>query len=57
MGHGAADLISEMALAVHNELTIDCVTETIHAHPTMAEAWLEASLIANDTPIHFPPKG
>ena len=57
VGHGAADLISEMALAVHNELTIDCVTETIHAHPTMAEAWLEASLIANDTPIHFPPRG
>ncbi|MCF7851999.1 MAG: dihydrolipoyl dehydrogenase [Simkaniaceae bacterium] len=56
IGHGAADLISEMALAVNNELTVDCVIETIHAHPTMAEAWLEASLIANDTPIHFPPK-
>ncbi|MDN3504972.1 MAG: dihydrolipoyl dehydrogenase [Rhabdochlamydiaceae bacterium] len=56
VGHGAADLISEMALAIQNELTVDCVIETIHAHPTMAEAWLEASLIANDTPIHFPPK-
>ena len=56
VGHGAADLISEMALAIQNELTIECVIETIHAHPTMAEAWLEASLIANDTPIHFPPK-
>ena len=57
VGHGAADLISEMALAIQNELTVDCVLETIHAHPTIAEAWLEASLIANDTPIHFPPKG
>lgn len=56
VGHGAADLISEMTLAIQNELTIDCVVETIHAHPTMAEAWLEAALIANDTPIHFPPK-
>jgi dihydrolipoamide dehydrogenase len=57
IGHGASDLISEMALAIQNELTLECVTQTIHAHPTMAEAWLEASLIASGTPIHFPPKG
>ena len=57
IGHGASDLISEMALAIQNELTLECVTQTIHAHPTMAEAWLEASLIASGMPIHFPPKG
>lgn len=56
VGHEAANLIAEMALVIHNELTIESVVETIHAHPTMAEAWLEAALIANETPVHMPPK-
>jgi len=56
VGHEASTLIAEMALAIANELTVDCVTDTIHAHPTVAESWLEATLIAGDTPIHFPPK-
>lgn len=54
IGHDAATLIAEMGLAIANELTVECLTETIHAHPTLAEAWLEAGLIANNTPIHFP---
>ncbi|HSW87407.1 MAG TPA: FAD-dependent oxidoreductase, partial [Rhabdochlamydiaceae bacterium] len=56
LGHDAATLIAEMALAIANELTVECVADTIHAHPTVAEAWMEAALLANDTPIHFPPK-
>lgn len=56
VGHEASTLIAEMALAIHNELTLECVFDTIHAHPTIAEAWMEAALMANDTPIHFPPK-
>lgn len=56
VGHDAASLIAEIALAMTNELTIDCLTETIHAHPTLPEAWLEAGLLAQNTPIHFPPK-
>jgi dihydrolipoamide dehydrogenase len=56
VGHEAATLIAEMGLAIANELTIECITDTIHAHPTVAEVWLEAALLANDTPIHFPPK-
>jgi dihydrolipoamide dehydrogenase len=56
VGHDAASLIAEIALAIANELTIDCLTETIHAHPTLPEAWLEAGLLAQNTPIHFPPK-
>lgn len=56
VGCDASNLIAEIALAIANELTVDCLTETIHAHPTMAEAWLEAALVANETPIHFPPK-
>ncbi|MFS8564484.1 MAG: dihydrolipoyl dehydrogenase [Rhabdochlamydiaceae bacterium] len=56
IGSEASVLIAEMALAISNELTLECVTDTIHAHPTLAEAWLEAALISNETPIHFPPK-
>lgn len=56
IGHEASNLIGEMALAIQNELTLESVMETIHAHPTIAEAWHEAALIANETPINFPPK-
>ncbi len=56
VGYGASSLIAEVALAIANELTLECLTETIHAHPTLPEAWLEAGLLAQETPIHFPPK-
>lgn len=56
VGHDASTLVAEMAVAIANELTVESVTETIHAHPTVAEVWLEAALIASDTPLHFPPK-
>jgi dihydrolipoamide dehydrogenase len=56
VGHDASTLIAEMALAIANELTVESISETIHAHPTVAEAWLEAALLAMDTPIHMPPK-
>lgn len=55
VGHEASALIAEMTLAIQNEMTLESITETIHAHPTIAESWLEASLIASGTPIHFPP--
>jgi dihydrolipoamide dehydrogenase len=56
IGHEASALIAQLTLAIRCELTIEDLADTIHAHPTVAEAWLEAALIANDTPIHFPPK-
>lgn len=56
IGYGASIMIGEMTLAINNELTLECILETIHAHPTVSEAWLEAALLANETPIHFPPK-
>lgn len=56
IGEGAASLIAEMALAIHNELTIECISDTVHAHPTLPEAWMEAAFLSTDTPIHFPPK-
>ncbi len=56
IGHDASNLIAEMALAIQNELTLDSVIGTIHAHPTVAESWLEAALLAADRPINFPPR-
>lgn len=56
VGSDASTLIAEMGLAIANELTVDCIMDTVHAHPTVAESWLEAALLANDTPIHMPPK-
>ncbi len=56
VGHEASALVAEMGIVIANELTVDCITETIHAHPTIAEAWLEAALAANNTPLHLPPK-
>ena len=56
VGAGAANLIATMTLAIRNELTLESITETIHAHPTQAEAWMEAAFMAGDLPLHFPPK-
>lgn len=56
IGCEASNLIAEMALAIQNELTLDSILETIHAHPTFAEAWHEAAAIAKGMPIHLPPK-
>lgn len=56
MGHEAATLVAEMVLAIANELTIESISETIHAHPTIAEAWLESAFLAEGMPLHFPPK-
>jgi dihydrolipoamide dehydrogenase len=56
IGHEASNLIAEMALAIQNELTLDDVIDTIHAHPTLAESWHEAALLAADRPINFPPR-
>lgn len=56
VGENAGTLVAEMGIVIANELTIECVSETIHAHPTIAEVWMEAALTANDTPLHLPPK-
>jgi dihydrolipoamide dehydrogenase len=56
IGHEASNLIAEMALAIQNELDLESVIETIHAHPTMAESWHETVLLADNRPINFPPR-
>lgn len=56
IGYEASTLIAEAALAITNELTLECLNETIHAHPTLSESWLQAGLIASGLPVDFPPK-
>ncbi len=56
VGHDAGTLIAEMGVAVANELTVECISETIHAHPTVAEAWMESALMASEAPLHLPPR-
>lgn len=54
VGCQAAELVAEMGLAITNELTIECISETIHAHPTFAESWAEVACIAQKEPLNFP---
>lgn len=56
VGYEASAMIAEMAIVIANELTVECITETIHAHPTIAEAWMEAAFISEEKPLHWPPK-
>jgi len=54
VGCHATDLISEAAVAIRNELTIDEIGNTIHCHPTMAESWMEAAHAWHGECIHMP---
>lgn len=56
VGKCASTLIAELGLAIANELTVACVEDTIHAHPTLPEAWMEAALLGDGMPVHLPPK-
>lgn len=56
IGYEAATLIAQMVLAITNELTVESVAETIHAHPTISEAWGEAAFVAEGFPLSIPPK-
>jgi len=56
VGYEASTLIAQMAVAIRNELTVHSIHETIHAHPTIAEAWMEAAFLADGLPLHLPPE-
>lgn len=53
MGSHVTDLIAEGALAVQMGATADDLAWTTHAHPTLPEAMLEATLGFRDGAIHF----
>jgi len=52
VGPHATDLIGEGTLAIKTGRTIQELSETIHAHPTLAEIFLETAYKAMDRPIH-----
>jgi dihydrolipoamide dehydrogenase len=54
LGPHATDLISEGALAIGLEATLDEIVSTIHAHPTVSEAVCEAALAAKGRAVHIP---
>ena len=54
VGPHASDLIHEAVAAIQLEATVDELMTLIHAHPTLAEAILEASLDVKGEAIHKP---
>jgi dihydrolipoamide dehydrogenase len=55
MGPHASDLIHEGALAVSNELDMESIASTVHAHPTLSEAFHEAAGGILGKAIHMAP--
>ena len=56
IGAHATELIAEAALAVRSELTAAELGKTIHCHPTLAEAWMEAAHAVHGEAIHAAPR-
>ena len=52
----ATELIEEAALAIRLEATLEEFTDTIHCHPTVAEAVRECALNCDKKAIHIPNK-
>ncbi|MER8036146.1 dihydrolipoyl dehydrogenase [Streptomyces hydrogenans] len=56
IGPGASELIAAPALALTHDATLASVAATIHAHPTLGEATLEATMSALGLPVHTAPR-
>ncbi|MBM3854126.1 MAG: dihydrolipoyl dehydrogenase [Verrucomicrobia bacterium] len=53
LGHEAPELIAEYVLAMNMEGTVDEVHRSIHAHPTLSEALMEAAAATSGEAIHI----
>lgn len=53
VGPHASELISEGALAIEMGATLADLTDTIHPHPTLSEAIMEAAEVAAGTAVHI----
>jgi dihydrolipoamide dehydrogenase len=53
VGNGASDLISEAALAIEMGAVADDLRLTIHPHPTLSEAVMEAAAAALGEAVHI----
>ncbi len=56
VGPMASELISEGTLAVEMGATLEDLMVTIHPHPTLSEAWMEAAEVAAGHSTHLPPR-
>lgn len=56
VGKSATELIAEICAYLKMGATIDDITDTIHAHPTIAEAIAEAARNIDGMTIHMPNK-
>ncbi len=54
VGKAVETVIAEATLAVQNHLTLEAVEDTVHTHPTYAEAFAEACEVALKHPLHIP---
>jgi dihydrolipoamide dehydrogenase len=52
VGPEASNLISEVALAIEMGATVDDIALTVHPHPTLPEAIMEAAESAAGRPVH-----
>jgi dihydrolipoamide dehydrogenase len=57
VGPHASELIAEGALAIEMGATLADLTETIHPHPTLSEALMEAAEMAAGTAVHVFKRG
>jgi dihydrolipoamide dehydrogenase len=55
VGPSASELITEGTLAIEMGATIEDLLVTIHPHPTLSEALMEAAEVAAGEPIHINP--
>ncbi len=53
VGHNVTELVAEATLGRTLETTVEELAGTIHAHPTLAEAVMEAALATLGRPIHI----
>ena len=53
LGNEAPELIAEYVLAMNSELSVDDVHHSIHAHPTLSEALMEAAAATCGEAIHI----
>ncbi len=53
VGHNATDMIAELVVAMNADATSHQIIKSIHPHPTLSEAIMEAAAAANGEAIHI----
>jgi len=53
LGPNASELISEAVLAMEYSASSEDIARTIHAHPTLSEAFHEAALAVDGRALHI----